>query len=74
MSTESISPAGFSQMATELAMQRAELSMLKGMERPDAIEKAMRLYEFLMHSAGFSSEEINNSTSREVFEEFLISK
>ncbi|WP_407572117.1 hypothetical protein [Deinococcus altitudinis] len=71
MLTESISPAGFSQMATEVAMQRAELSMLKGMSRSDAIEKAMRLYEFLMWSAGCSPEIINDSTTRSVFEEFL---
>lgn len=74
MSNEPISPAGFSQMATEMAMQRAEISMLKGMERLDAIEQALRLYEFLMRSAGFTPDVIKDSTSRDVFEEFLASR
>lgn len=71
MFTQSVAPEGFSQLATEVAMQRAELCMLKGMSRLDAVERAMRLYEFLMTSAGFSAEFISHSTSRDVFEEFL---
>lgn len=66
--------AGFNQLATELAMQRAELLMLKGVGRSEAIDKAVRLYEYLMYAAGFSDTEIAESTTRSVLKEFLSSR